>query len=187
MENKLNIPWHQYALIVTLAEKMQEKGNWFGKTALQKLVYLLETIYKVPCGYNFSLYIHGPFCNELMDDLDYMDALDSVSVNYDPQVNGYRILPGLKREEIKDKARDFLATYQAHIEKLLADFGTMKARDLELRSTIIFVERAAHREKRNLSRNEFLQEVQSIKPHFSVAEIKSAIDELEEKGYIRKL
>lgn len=36
---KLNIPWHQYAIIVHLAEKMEEKRQRLGKTALQKLIF----------------------------------------------------------------------------------------------------------------------------------------------------
>lgn len=41
---KLNIPWHQYALIVLLTEKMQENRQRFGKTALQKLIYAANSI-----------------------------------------------------------------------------------------------------------------------------------------------
>lgn len=67
---------------------------------------------------------------------------------------------------------------------MLDDFGSMKARDLELRSTIVFVDRAAQREKRNLTRKEFIQEVHSIKPHFPEVEIESAVAELEGKGYV---
>jgi uncharacterized protein YwgA len=184
MNVALNIPWHQYALIVVLAEKMYDKGYWFGKTALQKLVYLLETVYKVPCGYQFSLYIHGPFCGELMDDLDYVNALGGVSVNFDHRINGYSISPAAGGKIIKSKAEDFLATYEAQIDKLLDDFGAMKARDLELCSTIVFVDRDAQKKKRNLTRKEFIQEVQSVKPHFPNTEIQSALAELEDKGYV---
>jgi len=52
MRLALDIPWYRYALIVALAEKMQGKGYWFGKTALQKLVYLLGAIYKVLAAIN---------------------------------------------------------------------------------------------------------------------------------------
>jgi hypothetical protein len=60
----------------------------------------------------------------------------------------------------------------------------MKARDLELRSTIVFVDRDAQKKKRNLTRKEFIQEVQSVKPHFPNTEIQSALAELEDKGYV---
>lgn len=187
MRLALDIPWHRYALIVALAEKMQGKGYWFGKTALQKLVYLLGAIYKVPCGYQYSLYIHGPYCSELTDDLDYMNALGAVSVDFDSRVNGYSISPAPGKDVIKSKAEEFLAVHQEHINKLLDEFGYMKTRDLELRSTIVYIDRAAHREKRNLSGREFIQEIHGIKPHFSVLEIESAVAELEAKGYVGRL
>ncbi|KYH32782.1 hypothetical protein [Neomoorella mulderi] len=66
MTISLNIPWHQYALIVVLAEKM---------------------------------YIHGPFCADLMGDLYYVNALRGVEVQYDSLSNGYKIIrvrPGIQ-------------------------------------------------------------------------------------------
>jgi len=183
---KLSIPWNQYALIVLLAEKMQERGIWFGKTALQKLIYLLQVVYKVPLKYQFSLYIHGPFCSDLMDDLDYLAALDGVSVTYNHNINGYSISPSKEAELIKSKAREFLADYKEQIDMLLDNFGFMRARDLELRTTIIFVDRDAVRSKRDLSREEFIQELHDIKPHFTREEIEKAMVELENWGYIER-
>lgn len=183
---KINIPWHQYAIIVHLTEKMQEKRQRFGKTALQKLVYLLQTVFKVPVGYQYSLYIHGPFCSELMDDLDYVSYIGGVSVTIDPGYNGYIISPSNKAALIKEKANDFLSTYQPQIENLLWEFGSMRVRDLELRSTIIFVDRDIVNSNRAMSRNDFIQEIKSIKPHFSYEEIEEAIAELESRGYIER-
>ena len=183
---KLNIPWHQYALIVLLTEKMQENRQRFGKTALQKLIYLLQTVFKVPVGYQYSLYIHGPFCSELMDDLDYVSCIGGVAVTMDQGSNGYSISPAHDAALIKNKAQDFLTTYQPQIKKLLAEFGSMRVRDLELRSTIIFVDRDAVTSNREITRNDFIQEIKSIKPHFSYEEIKEAMEELESHGYIER-
>jgi len=183
---KLNIPWHQYATIVYLTEQLQEKRQRFGKTALQKLIFLLQTVFKVPVGYQFTLYTHGPFCSELMDDLDYVNYIDGVSVSIDPDCSGYVISPASKAVLIKEKANDFLTTYRPQIEKLLAEFGSMRVKDLELRSTIIFVDRDAVNSGREISRNDFIQEIKSIKPHFSYGEIQKAITELEARSYIEK-
>lgn len=183
---KLNIPWHQYALIVYLAEKMQEKKQRFGKTALQKLIYLLQTIFKVPVGYQFSLYIYGPFCSDLMDDLDYVSCIGGVAVTMDQGSTGYTISSSSNAELIKNKAQDFLDVYQSQINKLLDEFGSMRVRDLELRSTIIFVDRDALTSGREITRDDFIQEIKSIKPHFSYDEIKEAMEELESRGYIER-
>lgn len=183
---KLNIPWYRYALIVYLTERMQEKGRRFGKTALQKLVYLLQTIYQVPLGYHFSLYMYGPFCNDLMDDLDYVSCIGGVDVTMEGGASGYTISLSSNAEIIKDKGREFLKDYQSQIEELLGAFGAMRVRDLELRSTIIFVDRDAVAGARKLGREDFIQEIKSIKPHFSYDEINQAVDELESLGYIER-
>jgi len=183
---KLNIPWHQYALIVLLTEKMQESRQRLGKTALQKLIYLLQTVFKVPVGYQYSLYIHGPFCSELMDDLDYVSCIGGVVITMDQGYNGYSISLSHKAALIKNKAQEFLTTYEPQIEKLLAEFGSMRVRDLELRSTIVFVDRDAVTSSRKMTRNDFIQEIKSIKPHFSYEEIKEAMEELENRGYIER-
>ncbi|OIQ10503.1 hypothetical protein [Neomoorella thermoacetica] len=186
MTISLNIPWHQYALIVVLAEKMQEKKRWFGKTALQKLIYLLEAIYKVPCGYEFSLYIHGPFCADLMGDLDYVNALRGVEVQYDPLSNGYKITPGEAGDTIKVRAKDFLLKYGKEIDSIMEEFGPMRARDLELRSTIVYVDRDNSASGRELTKRDFIEEIKEIKPHFTEAEIEQVFNELCEKGYIKQ-
>lgn len=183
---KLNIPWHRYALIVYLAEKMQEKGQRFGKTALQKLIYLLQTIYQIPVGYHFSLYMYGPFCSDLMDDLDYVSCIGGVAVSMEEGSVGYTISLSSNAELIKDKGRDFLTDYQPQIDELLETFGAMRVRDLELRSTIIFVDRDAVAGSREIGRDDFVQEIKSIKPHFSYDEINQAVDELESLGYIER-
>ncbi len=184
MKVAFDIPWYQYALIVDIAEKMQFRGQWLGKTALQKFIYLLEMLYNVPCGYSFTLYIHGPFCSDIMNDLDYVNALNGVEVEFEQNMNGYRITPGSSGGEIKEKAQDFLSSYNYYVEKILEDFGSMRARDLELRSTIVFIDRDARISGRKFDRNRFIEEIKGIKPHFSVREIELALTELESKNYI---
>ena len=56
MRDNLQIPWEQYGLIVDLTQRLKDKRPQLGKTALQKLVYLLQHVYNVECGYDFSLY-----------------------------------------------------------------------------------------------------------------------------------
>jgi len=180
------MPWYQYAVIVYLAKKMQEQRQRFGKTALQKLVYLLETVFTVPVGYQYSLYIHGPYCRELMDDLDYIDCIGGVNVTADPSINGYNISPGQQAGVIEGKAQEFLDKYQSQIDQLMAEFGSMRVRDLELRSTIIFVDCDALASHREMKRSDFVREINSIKPHFKWEEIEEAMAELESRKYIKR-
>lgn len=54
-----------------------------------------------------------------LDDLDFVSYIGGVSVTIDPGYNGYIISPSNKAALIKEKANDFLSTYQPQIENLL--------------------------------------------------------------------
>lgn len=181
-----SIPWQRYALIVFLTEKVRNFRQQFGKTALEKLIYLLQEIFDVPIGYQYSLYFHGPFSSGLLDDLDYLDYLGGVKVITEHLSNGYDILPSDKADLIKEKAQDFLVRYQTKIEELLKIFGSLRVKDLELCSTIVFVDRDLKGSGRSIAKSDFVKEIKGIKPHFSNEEIEKKINDLENLGYIEK-
>ena len=78
----INIPWHRYALIAELTQRLEGKSSQFGKTSLQKMIYLLQELSGVTTNYQFSLYTHGPFTGQLLGDLDLVEALGAVRVQY---------------------------------------------------------------------------------------------------------
>lgn len=49
--------------------RMIDRGSealpWCGNTAIQKLVYVLQHIYKIDLGYKFGLHHYGPFSHDL--------------------------------------------------------------------------------------------------------------------------
>ena len=184
---KINIPWNRYALIAELADRLKDRCPQFGKTALQKMVYLLQEVYGVDCGYRFDLYTYGPFSSELLQDLDLVENIGGVNVV--PVISGtggYQILPGKHSEALKNKAMDFLSDEKvaSSLHKLVADFGNYWAKDLELRSTIIYAAKDLRRSGNPVSRSDLVRIVREIKPRFTDAEVQQAIHEMEERGYI---
>ncbi|RKX42659.1 MAG: restriction endonuclease, partial [Thermotogae bacterium] len=138
---RINIPWNRYALIVELADRFKERIPKFGKTLLQKMVYLLQEVYGVNCGYRFELYTYGPFSSELLQDLDLVESLGGVTVvPVISGVGGYMILPGEYSELLKKKAESFLSDEKtlSALDNVVKNFGNYLAKDLELRSTIIY-------------------------------------------------
>lgn len=140
-EFKLGFTMEKYGLIAELAYRLNNLELRFGKTALQKLVYLLQELYNVKVGYDFSLYTYGPFSSELLSDLDFVESLHGVEVGFIPEIHGYKIFPGKANESVRTKAKHFLETASVSINKIINDFGDFNAKELELRSTIIFVNR----------------------------------------------
>lgn len=184
MKITLNLPWEKYGLIAELAFRLNNLQLRFGKTALQKFIYLLQELYNIQAGYDFSLYTYGPFSSELLSDLDFVESLNGVEVYFIPEIQGYEISPGKANESVRAKAPDFLENASEKLDRIIEDFGHCTAKDLELRSTIIFVNRDLKRKGQTYVRNELINLVQDIKPHFSKYEIDGALSELEEKGYI---
>lgn len=89
-----NLPWNQYGIIVELARRLENVSPQFGKTALQKMVYLLMEVYDVPCDYEYSLYTtYGPYSAELAANVDYVNALGGVKL-YEGSKAGYEIAVG---------------------------------------------------------------------------------------------
>lgn len=74
--------WDQYSLMAELALKLEGVSPQFGKTVLQKLVYILQAIFRVPCGYGYILYNYGPYSEELADDLSFFASMDGVRVEW---------------------------------------------------------------------------------------------------------
>lgn len=187
MKVDLQFPWDRYAVITELAGYLGDRDmGLFGKTALQKFVYFLQEVEGVDCGYDFTLYTYGPFSSELLGDLDIVEVMDGVDVDYVPAVNGYHIHPGPKADVIRARAGQLVERARPAIERLVESFGGLRARDLELRATIVYCERDARRRGEAPSEGSIAKVVQRIKPHFPEREIRGAIRELQGRGYVLK-
>src|SRR5262249_28091602 len=140
-----------------------------GRTALMKLCYFLQVLRRVPLGYHFTLYAYGPFDSSVLDDLAYTEFLGAVDEETVLLGNGYgyRISPGQDRERIKERARDFLTRYQQDIAWVMQEFGSRSATDLELLSTMVFVDQEAARKEESLPFSELVRRVLNIKPRFT--------------------
>ncbi len=173
MATKFMKKWDQYALMADLTLKLEGVSPQFGKTVLQKLVYILQTLYKVPCGYDFRLYNYGPYSAQLANDLDFFETLEGVSIGWS-KGRGYKIEKAAKTEHFRKRGKAFLDEYNSKIKNTVEEFGTMSAKELELRSTIIYASKEEALDKETL-----LSQVKQIKPQFEPGHIKNAYEELE--------
>ena len=186
----VDVPWNRLGLIAELADRFHGVSPQFGKTALEKMAYFLQELYGIGIGYDFSLYTYGPFTSQLLHDLDFAEALGAVRVEcVNSEIGGYTISAAPTASIVMGRAREFLGRQdvQAAITRLVEDFGGYSAKDLELRSTIVYIDRDALRRGCALNRDALADMVRDIKPYFSVGEILGAINELMVKGHFRNL
>lgn len=161
------------ALIPVLAEK--SPGGKIGRTALMKYMYLLQTLRDIPLGYRFTLYSYGPFDAEVLADLgnaQTLNAVESQPVFY-PGGYGYRITPGANAEWLYKTAEKFLVKYESDVEWVTDKFGSLTSSQLELVSTVIYVDREAAQRREKLKLTDLANRVHEIKPHFDETQILS--------------
>jgi uncharacterized protein len=185
MNLKLAFPWHRYALIGALARELAgRQGGVFGKTHVQKLVYFLQELFGGDSEYDFSLYTYGPFSANLAGDLDVADGLGVVSLEYLPQAGAYNIAPGPQLAKAETRASEYLARHQDAIRKVTREFGGLRARELELRATIVYADREARREGAPLEHGQLVERVHAIKPHFTRETVEQAVSEMQAHGFV---
>lgn len=186
--NDINIPWHRYAIITELAIRFKDKGRQFGKTALQKMVYLLQEIYGIDCGYNYAIYTYGPFTDQLFADLDLVELLGGVVISSTSHgFGGYRIEPGEKATDLCKKGESFLLKQdvQSALAKLIEEFAGFSTADLELRSTIVYVARELREKEALPTMTRVCKVTQDVKPRFRYEDIQTAVEELSARSYIQ--
>lgn len=187
MKIVFDIPWKRYALIIELAKRLDNINPQFGKTALQKLVFFLQEIYGIKCGYDFELYSYGPFDSQLLGDLDLVRHWGGVTVSrVNNSFGGYRIRPSEKGDAIVVKAKEFIDDPKTEkaLDDLVLTYGSMTARDLELRATTVYVERGLRKKGELRSKEKICSLVSQIKPKFDSQEIEQAVSDLRLRNHI---
>jgi hypothetical protein len=172
------------AVIAELASKTP--GGYLGRTALMKFCYLLQTIRGVPLGYRFTLYSYGPFDSNVLSDLSTAEALRAVqsSLTYYPGGYGYQIRKGECGDSILRAGEEFLGQHRGNIDWVLQEFGSHGSADLELESTIIYVDREAAIKLETLPIELLVHRVRDVKPHFAEEYVRGKASELLDKGLL---
>jgi hypothetical protein len=165
-------------LITEIVQRFQAGNHRLGKTVLQKMIFLLQRSFGVDCDYGYTLYTYGPYSADVARDLDIVAGLGGARVDYDFSFAGYEIHPGPASADLRKRAESFLEEISPKLDRLVADFGGFTAKDLELRSTAVYLA------KPGLERAKLIKQVHEVKPHFTPAQIETAVIELEGKGYI---
>ena len=68
-----------------------------------KHLFFLKVLRRVPLPYNFRLYTHGPFDSDVLDDLQYAQALGAIESTLVPYSGGYgyELRAGTNAEKIE--------------------------------------------------------------------------------------
>jgi hypothetical protein len=151
-----------------------------------KYMYFLQTLRGLPLGYNFSMYSYGPFDSDVLSDLSTAEAMNIVSstpVSFTGGY-GYRIRPAKCADRFKEDAKEFLAKHKQDIDWLLSQFGNLNSADLELASTVVYVDREFQDIGITGDRAQLIGLVNEIKPHFRGEQVERSFESLLKRGLL---
>lgn len=150
--------------------------RWFGSMAIQKAVYLVESVYGLDLGYPYGLHHLGPYSPELTEDLQLGEqvglwmALDSETESSSGR--HYEVSLAEWPEDVADDVSRRWLQIQEPVRQAFADFhelGLDAAKPFELVATIHYL-----RHVQAVPAPEVPDMLRLLKPRYSLADIQSA-------------
>jgi len=172
--------------VALIAHLVARAPTRLGRTALMKCLFFLKAVKHVPLPYSFGLYTYGPFDSNVLDDLLYAEALGAVRgtlVEYQ-RARGYEYQRGPKIEELEKQTREFLSRYEESVDWVLNEFGNRSAIDLEMASTLVYIDRMIKGKKERATIVDLARKVREVKPHLGIDTIEREARSLKQKGLL---
>jgi uncharacterized protein YwgA len=126
------------AFVVAEARKVADNSDGYvGRTAIQKLVYFLQ-VTGVPINYRFDIHHFGPFCENILHDMDLLMADDVVKDDSDTsKYSNYA--PGESAAVLLKKHEAFLEKHGGLIREVVKSLTPLTPNFLELIATLHYV------------------------------------------------
>ncbi len=165
------------AVLTRLIERLRDRGSWSGETHVQKGTFFLQELLKVPLGFEFILYKHGPFSFDLRDELTSLRADELLSLERQPWPYGPRITVTVRTSNLQGLYAKTLAKYETQVAFVAEKLGGRGVAELERLATALYVTLPSEKSR---SIDERTVELTELKPHISLAEAKAAMQEVDE-------
>ena len=173
--------------VIREAETSQSVG-YFGRTALQKVMYFLKVL-GTPMQYRFEIHHYGPFCDQVSNDVDLLTA-DGVVTDQarttSSRYSNFGIDPNGPADELLTRHAVFVKQNKELVKKVVDVFGGLDPRRLELYSTLHYAYRYEIAGKKTVSQEAIVARFTEYKDDkFSVDEVHAALEVLTKATLIR--
>ncbi len=149
------------AILTRLMERLRDRGSWCGETHVQKATLILQELMRVPLGFDFVLYKHGPFSFDLRDELTALRGDEVIELQ--PQSPyGPRIALTDHTDYIQQMFSKTLERYEAAIAFVAEKVGGKGVAELERLATALFI---TERAETGSSVDERANQLTKLKPH----------------------
>ena len=150
------------AVVAQLVKRMRANGQWAGETHIQKALFFLQSMLKLPSPYKFVLYKHGPYSFDLHDDLGNMRA--NLVLDVKPQrPYGASFELGELGDVSIQRGKNAVDRYNDRVEFVVGSLGNKDVRTLEQYATALFVKIDNPNSDNDMLKNIIMD----LKPHIS--------------------
>lgn len=164
--------------MVVILQLLEKVNREVGKTFIQKSIYLLQEGLKENLGYDYKLHFYGPFSQELADDIDTLEDLGLINVDYNLKGDGYQIRITEEGISFLNRFKTQYGIEEEKLKKVLDLINGEFVRGMELLGTVLYFAKLTNNE------NELKKLVNMVKPHFSDEEIRGALQRLKNERIV---
>lgn len=161
------------AIVATLVKECQARHAFCGETMIQKSVFFLQELMKVPLRFDFQLYIYGPFSFELQRHVSSMMADDMIAVR--PLEYGSTFEPGEQVSYLERHSAATIAAYREAVDFVVKHLAGRGVKQLERVATALYFTVATN----DLSMDERAAKICEVKPHITREEARKAVEEVD--------
>jgi len=158
-------------VLIALLDALAQRGSWCGETHLQKSVYFLQAMLRVPLCFEFILYKYGPFSFDLREQLATMLANLVLSqesyLSYGPSFK-----PGPAAYRLKKLFPTTYRKFQKQISFVAEKLAGYDVAGLERLATALYVRSEGGED---LSLSDRADRLCELKPHISKEKASHAI------------
>jgi len=174
---------------VAILTEVVRQTREIGRTSLMKMAYLLQTVKRVPLGYDFELYLYGPYSTQVLGDLSIAAFWGALREEYYTTRNGYgyKITLGCPAEDMPqgDQTRGSIPeSYREAVRWLVEKFKNYTASEMEAVGTLVWIDREAMGNRDTLSMEKLLDIAEEIKPNFPRERFRQLAEKLIDEGVL---
>ena len=126
------------AILTRLVSALRERGSWCGETHIQKAVFFLQELTKVPFGFRFVLYEYGPFSFDLRGELISLQADYFLDLEVF-EAYGPKFFATKRGDKLQARFPNTLKRFGPQIDFVASKLGNSHVGKLERLSTAYFI------------------------------------------------
>jgi uncharacterized protein YwgA len=161
------------AIVATLVKECRIRKSFCGETMVQKSVFFLQELLGVPLGFDFQLYIYGPFSFELQRHLSSMMADDMIAVR--SLEYGSTFEPGEQVAYLEKHNATAIAEHHDAVDFVVEHLAGRGVKQLERLATALYFTVTTE----GTSVEGRAAKIREVKPHITAEEAQKAVEEVD--------